>query len=305
MHAPFVTTLIETHQGILSADYVCWVSDVLAAQHQVSITHTHWLAENEAVDLYHTAPANVVEKALREMIGEQKIDAMSQPTNGRQKKLLITDMDSTIIEQECIDELAAHVGLKEKVAAITERAMNGELDFKAALRERVGLLKGLPTSALEEVFTNAITFMPGAKELVSTMRANGAYTLLVSGGFTFFTSRVRMALGFHEDQSNTLGIEHHALTGLVVEPILDKEAKLKALNDVCAKLGITPAQAVAVGDGANDLPMLQAAGLGVAYHAKPRVQAEAPHRITHSNLCGVLYAQGYGGESFNAPAPVY
>jgi len=220
------------------------------------------------------------------------IDMVLQPFANREKKLLISDMDSTMISQECIDELADVVGLKEHVAAITERAMNGELDFKSALRERVMLLKGLKTADLERVMNKRITLMPGAQTLVRTMKARGAYTVLVSGGFTFFTSRVANAIGFDVDVGNRLEMQNDSLTGTVKEPILDKDTKRELLRHYCAAKDLPLEDALAVGDGANDLPMLLAAGTGIAYHAKPSVQAEAKARINHNDLSALLFVQG-------------
>ncbi|MDM7932293.1 phosphoserine phosphatase SerB [Tabrizicola sp.] len=227
-----------------------------------------------------------------------RIDMVVQPAEGRRKRLLIADMDSTMIRQECIDELADEAGVGARVADITARAMNGELDFEGALRERVGLLKGLPEGVIAQVVRNRITLMPGGKGLLMTMKANGAYAALVSGGFTAFTSAVAGWLGFDETRANTLGINGGALTGTVVEPILGKQAKLEALREITARLGVTPAEAIAVGDGANDLPMLRAAGTGVALHAKPRVQAECDVRVNHGDLTALLYLQGYTREEF-------
>lgn len=207
-------------------------------------------------------------------------------------KLLISDMDSTMITVECIDELADFVGKKAEVSVITERAMNGELDFEAALTERVRLLKGLPEATLAQCYDERVRMMPGAKALVQGMRAAGAYCLLVSGGFTYFTRRVAEELGFHAERANVLLTENGVLTGEVQLPILGKEAKLAALQETCAALGIQPEEVLAVGDGANDLPMLLAAGMGVAYHAKPAVQAKAQHRINHCDLRALLWAQG-------------
>ncbi len=203
------------------------------------------------------------------------IDLVVQPTESRRKKLLLADMDSTMIQQECIDELAAEAGVGAHVADITARAMNSELDFNAALRERVGLLKGLPEAAIERVFANRITLMPGGPVLLATMKAHGARTALVSGGFTEFTGRVAQLLGFDENRANVLHIENGVLTGTVAEPILGREAKVQALKELTAQMGITPAEAIAVGDGANDLGMLGLAGMGVALHAKPAVAAPA------------------------------
>ncbi len=211
----------------------------------------------------------------------------------RRKKLLVADMDSTIINVECLDELADMAGLKPKIAAITERAMRGEIEFEAALRERVGLLKGLELSALERTYTERVRLNPGAKSLLATMRANGAHTMLISGGFGFFTRRVAQAAGFHIERGNTLLDDGKALTGEVGMPILGKQAKLDALEEGAKNLGIGVDEALAVGDGANDLAMIQRAGLGVAYHAKPVVAAAAGAAIAHNDLTALLYLQGY------------
>jgi phosphoserine phosphatase len=229
-----------------------------------------------------------------------RIDMVVQGATGRKKRLLIADMDSTMIRQECIDELADEAGVGARVADITARAMNGELDFEGALRERVGLLKGLPESVIAQVLRDRITLMPGAKMLLSTMKANGAYAALVSGGFTAFTSAVAATLGFDENRANTLHVAEGKLAGTVAEPILGKEAKLQALQEITARLGITPDEALAVGDGANDLPMLKAAGTGVALHAKPRVQADCDVRVNHGDLTALLYLQGYAKDEFAA-----
>jgi phosphoserine phosphatase len=211
----------------------------------------------------------------------------------RRKKLLVADMDSTIIDCECIDELADVAGIKAKVSAITERAMRGELDFAAALRERVAMLKGLPLGALQRVYSERIRLNPGAKSLVATMRKHGARTLLVSGGFSYFTARIARDAGFDAEQANELLDNGTALTGLVREPILGREAKLAALEKSLAESRLSPDDALAVGDGANDLAMIQRAGLGVAYHAKPVVAAAAGAGITHGDLTALLYLQGY------------
>jgi len=227
-----------------------------------------------------------------------RVDMAVQVAEGRRKRLLIADMDSTMIRQECIDELADEAGVGAYVAAITARAMNGELDFEAALRERVGLLKGLPEAVIGQVLRDRITLMPGGKALLATMKANGAYTALVSGGFTAFTGAVAEDLGFHENRANLLMLDGDRLSGQVAEPILGKEAKLHALHEIAARLGITASDAVAVGDGANDLPMLMAAGTGVALHAKPRVQADCTVRVNHGDLTALLYLQGYARDEF-------
>jgi phosphoserine phosphatase len=243
-----------------------------------------WLAEGRALDLFFDAPP-----PLPEIPG---IDAVIQPTEGREKKLVISDMDSTMIAQECIDELADMVGKKREVAAITERAMNGELDFKAALKERVALLKGLTNADLMQVMEKRITLMPGARTLIQTMRGRGVHTVLVSGGFTFFTSRVAAKIGFHDNIANQLEMDGDRLTGRVVEPILDKESKLQTLQHIAAQYGLKLLETLAIGDGANDLPMLQAAGLGVAYHAKKMVQQQVAARINHNDLSALLFLQG-------------
>jgi phosphoserine phosphatase len=217
---------------------------------------------------------------------------ITQPVASRRKRLLIADMESTIIRQEMLDELAELVGLKDLIAGITYRAMNGEIDFKDALRERVALLKDLPVESLEQVY-GRVELMPGALELVATMKANGAYCALVSGGFKFFTERVRVTVGFDEDQANDLEIKDGRLSGIAVEPILDKDAKVAALLRVAGANRIPLRDSIAVGDGANDLPMLQAAGLGVAFHAKPVVATQARARVERSDLTALLYAQGY------------
>jgi phosphoserine phosphatase len=228
------------------------------------------------------------------------VDLVVQKAEGRKKRLLIADMDSTMIQQECIDELADEAGVGAHVAGITARAMNGELDFEDALRERVGLLAGLPESVIAGVIRDRITLMPGGPVLLATMKANGAYAALVSGGFTAFTARIATVLGFDENRANTLLVEGGKLTGKVADPILGKAAKVQALEDISARLGITPAQAIAVGDGANDLGMLGLAGAGVALHAKPSVQAQCDIRINHGDLTALLFLQGYAREDFVA-----
>jgi phosphoserine phosphatase len=222
-----------------------------------------------------------------------KLDINIVATAHRKKKLLIADMDSTIINVECLDELADMAGLKPRIAAITERAMRGELEFEAALRERVGMLKGLPLSALERTYAERVRLNPGAKNLIATMRKHGAHTMLVSGGFGFFTRRVAEAAGFHVERGNTLLDDGAALTGEVGTPILGREAKLQSLEEAAAKLKLDFAETLAVGDGANDLAMIQRAGMGVAYHAKPVVAAAAGAAIDHNDLTALLYLQGY------------
>ncbi len=226
------------------------------------------------------------------------IDMAVQLAEGRRKRMLLADMDSTMIAQECIDELADMAGVGAHVAGITARAMNGELEFEDALRERVALLKGLPESIIAQVFAERITFTPGGPELVATMRAHGGHAALVSGGFTAFTERVAARLGFDEHRANRLEAVNGQLSGQVAEPILGRAAKVAALEEITARLGITPAEVMAVGDGANDLGMLSRAGAGVALHAKPVVAAECDLRIMHGDLTALLYLQGYAAADF-------
>jgi phosphoserine phosphatase len=239
------------------------------------------------------------EAALLDLLDPLAVDIIAQPANIREKRLLIADMDSTIIGQECIDELADFAGLKAEISAITERAMRGELDFEAALTERVTMLRGLPVSALEETFRTRITLNEGARALIATMKARGAETLLVSGGFTFFVERVARLAGFAEFQANELLIEGGALAGSVRMPILGRAAKEDALKSHAARLGVRLARTLAVGDGANDLAMIAAAGLGVAYRAKPKVAEAADASIRHADLTALLYAQGLTRADFS------
>ena len=241
-----------------------------------------------------------VHRIAREAIGEASVDLCVQSALHRRKRLLIADMDSTIIGCECLDELADFAGVKAAVSAITERAMRGEIGFEGALRERVAMLKGLPLAALQQCYDERVRLNPGARTLVRTMAAHGARCLLVSGGFEFFTRRVAAAAGFHADRANRLIEADGVLTGAVAEPILGREAKLAALNAEVGALGIDPADTLAVGDGANDLAMIGAAGLGVAYRAKPLVAAEADARVDHADLTALLYFQGYRADQFSS-----
>ena len=229
-----------------------------------------------------------------------EIDLAVQPARGRRKRMLLADMDSTMIEQECIDELADMAGFGARVAEITARAMNGELAFEPALRERVTLLKGMDADVIDRVLRERITYTPGGKTLIATMKAHGAFTMLVSGGFTAFTEKVAAHLGFDEHRANRLLSEGGTLTGAVAEPILGRQAKIDALVEVSARLGIAEAEVIAVGDGANDLGMLQRAGAGVALHAKPSVAAQCDLRVNHGDLTALLYLQGYDATEFAA-----
>ncbi|NEX46147.1 phosphoserine phosphatase SerB [Pseudotabrizicola algicola] len=259
----------------------------------------HWLDPGVAAEFpLESLPANLWE--VWAGLQPLRVDLAVQPAANRRKRLLIADMDSTMIQQECIDELADEAGVGAYVAGITARAMNGELDFESALRERVGLLKDLPEATIARVIRDRITLMPGGRALLATMRANGAHAALVSGGFTAFTASIAQTLGFDEHRANTLLVADGKLTGQVAEPILGKQAKLDALLAITARLGLTPEDAIAVGDGANDLAMLNRAGAGVALHAKPAVAAQCSLRVNHGDLTALLYLQGYTREEFVA-----
>jgi phosphoserine phosphatase len=253
-----------------------------------------------AIDLAIEGEPAAIRAAVDAALAGLPVDFAVQPAQGRRKRLLIADMDSTIIGCECLDELADFAGVKDQVSAITERAMRGELAFEGALRERVGMLAGLSADALRQCYDQRVRLNPGAQTLVRTMAAHGARCVLVSGGFTFFTQRVAAAAGFHDNRANTLIEAGGALTGQVGEPILGKAAKLTALIEETAALGVGPDQALAIGDGANDLAMIEAAGFGVAYRAKPVVAAQADARVDHADLTALLYFQGYRAAEFSA-----
>lgn len=293
---PHMLTLIAA-PGALTPDHLRAARAALSAL-GADLDAAEWLSEGEAVDQPFTAlAAEQAEAAVRAALGDAPLDLIAQKREGRRKKLLLADMDSTIVTSETLDEIAAFAGLKEQIAEITRRSMNGELDFAQALTARVAMLRGLEDTALEATW-KATELTPGAAELVGTMRANGAHTALVSGGFTFFTARVAELVGFHEHHANTLLVEEGKLTGAVGQPILDRDAKLATLKRLAAQLGVPLAEAATVGDGANDLAMIQAAGLGVAFRAKPVVAAAARHRLEHADLRGLLFAQGYRAAEF-------
>lgn len=251
-----------------------------------------------AVDIYLEGDLGAVRKLALDALAHHATDSAVQPIAGRRKHLLLADMDSTIINVECLDELADFAGVKAQVAEITERAMRGELEFEGALRERVGMLKGLGLGALQQAYDERVKLNPGARTLVRTMGEHGARCVLVSGGFTFFTSRVAQATGFHDNRANTLIEDAGALTGQVGEPILGREAKLAALKEEAQGLGLDLTRTLAIGDGANDLAMIEAAGLGVAYRAKPIVAAQADAKVDHADLTALLYFQGYRADQF-------
>ena len=261
-----------------------------------------WLAAGEACDIPFSPVAGQLDAGLsdsvRTAIGNIPVDIVCQPLHKRRKRLLVADMDSTLIGQECIDEIGDKVGLKPKISDITERAMRGELEFEPALRERVALLKGVDEKMLQIIFDDQVTLNPGARILARTMGAHGACSVIVSGGFTFFTSRVAKAAGFDASQANELVFSDGKLTGQVIEPILGQQAKLDALLKYREKLKLTNDETLAVGDGANDLAMIVEAGLGVAYHAKPIVAAKAHTRIDYCDLTALLFAQGYRRDEF-------
>jgi phosphoserine phosphatase len=268
-----------------------------------------WLAPGVAVDIAFLVDEDDDDEKrallrdlagdLRDIIGGEPVDVVIQPHESRRKKLLIADMDSTMIGEECIDELADYAGFKERVAAITERAMRGEIAFAPALRERVALLEGLPATIIDTVIADRIRLTPGGPTLVATMRANGAYTCVVSGGFTAFTERLAAMIGFDEQRANTLLVDADGrLTGKVAEPVLGREAKLEALTALRDRFHLNHAATIAVGDGANDIPMIEAAGLGVAFHGKPAIREAAAACIDHGDLTALLYAQGYRREEF-------
>ena len=291
-----VATLIAP-PGMLTAGAVALAGPALP-----DAAEPRWLCPTTAADIPFSLSADADQRELAESLRQQLpgTDVVIQGAGNRRKKLFLADMDSTMIGQECIDELAAFVGLKDHVAAITERAMRGEIAFEPALRERVALLKGLPVAVVNEVIEKHITLTPGGRTLVATMRAHGGYTCLVSGGFTLFTDRIAAMIGFDETRANALVVDGDKLGGLVREPIFGRESKRDTLIELRARLGIANDDTMATGDGANDLSMIEEAGFGVAYHAKPKVAQAAPARIEHGDLTALLYVQGYRRAEFIA-----
>jgi phosphoserine phosphatase len=262
------------------------------------IERRRWLEEGVAADLVFTGDIEEKRAALAAHVRDEPVDVIVQPLAGRKKRLIMADMDSTLIGQECVDELAAHAGVGARVAAITERAMRGEVEFEPALKERVALLKGLRESVIDEVLATRIVLNPGARTLAQTMRALGARVIVVSSGFRQFAAAVAARIGADDDRANTLRIVDGRLTGEIAEPVLGGDAKRAALIEVAAEMGLSLDETLAVGDGANDLAMLTAAGLGVAYRAKPKVATAAPARIDHADLTALLYAQGIPRRDF-------
>jgi phosphoserine phosphatase len=292
-----------SHVATLIANRVLPDLDALARRAAEALgagSEAHWLAPGIAIDIPFTPAGEndnrLVANRLREAIAGAPVDAVLQPAAGRRKRLLLADMDSTMIGQECLDELADYVGQKARVAAITERAMRGEIAFEPALEERVALLAGLSAGVVGEVISKRITVTSGARALVHTMGAHGAHTCLVSGGFTLFTSAVAAKIGFQENRANELVVRDGKFTGEVKEPILGRAAKLATLVDLMESFDLDDIDSVVVGDGANDLAMIKRAGMGVAYHAKPIVAAAAGASITHGDLTALLYLQGYRDE---------
>lgn len=285
-----VATIVAGHGAKLTQELL----DRLAQA--VDATHTEWLAPNVAGDIFCADPSFVnLELTLKKIVGDQPFDVLAQLVKSRRKKILIADMESTIIEQEMLDELADFIGMRPQVASITRRAMNGELDFASALRERVMMLGGQPASILDEV-AQRITYSPGAAELIKTMKANGAQCWLVSGGFKCFVEPVAKHLGFDRFYANDLLLDGDKISGAVADPLLDKNSKQDLLEQACRELNLDMSETAAIGDGANDIPMLIACagggGLGVAYEAKPNVRDAIPQQINHSDLTTLLYAQG-------------
>ncbi len=292
---PFILNVISPEADVLAGPL-----RAIAAEYGAAAGEVTWLAPGHAFDVPFLDHPEAALSAARAAAARMIVDINLVAAANRRKKLLIADMESTIIDCECLDELASCAGLKEKIAQITERAMRGEIDFEGALKERVTLLKGLPTEALEQVYRARLHFNPGARELVATMKAQGATTMLVSGGFSFFAERVAKACGFERWQANELAIEDDRLTGEVVDPVLDRDSKLDALKEAASAWRIPLSDTFAVGDGANDVAMVEAAGLGVGYRPKPVLAQAADAVIAHGDLTSLLYLQGYRADEIVA-----
>ena len=294
------TVISSSASTVLDGPAVARVHSALCSQQP-----PHWLDRGIAADIFFSSPEpdlRALADRARDAVVGAPVDVVMQLAQGRRKKLLLADMDSTMIGQECLDELADHVGMKRHVSAITERAMRGEIEFEPALRERVALLKGLPARTVDEVIRERIRLNPGARALVATMRRLGAYTCLVTGGFTLFTDRIAAMIGFNESRANRLLVDADGrLTGEVAEPIFGRAAKLATLHELTRRHDLTADETLVTGDGANDIAMIEAAGLGVAYHAKPKVAAAAAARIDHGDLRALLYVQGYRREEIVDP----
>lgn len=306
----YVLTLVANTDKQPLTDRQINIAFMALEKQDAQIQELRWLSPNEACDIHfeYLAPTPLKLDKLQAKLDKYQLDFVVQPfapEAQRRKKMLISDMDSTIIQQECIDELADVLGIKDQVSAITTRAMNNELDFKESLHHRVQLLKNLPESALKEVYQNRITLMPGAKQLIQTMQHHGAHCVLVSGGFTFFTSRVAQEVGFHEHHANQLEIIDGKLSGKVIEPILDKESKVQSLLSISTNHNIAITDILAIGDGANDIPMLQKAGLGVAVHAHENVRNQIPVQINYTGLESLLFFQGYHRSEIIYSSPFY
>ncbi len=294
------TVISSSASPVLDGPAIARVHSALCSQQP-----PYWLDRGIAADIFFSSPEpdlRALADRARDAVVGAPVDVVMQLAQGRRKKLLLADMDSTMIGQECLDELADHVGMKRHVSAITERAMRGEIEFEPALRERVALLKGLPARTVDEVIRERIRLNPGARALVATMRRLGAYTCLVTGGFTLFTDRIAAMIGFNESRANRLLVDADGrLTGEVAEPIFGRAAKLATLRELTRRHDLTADETLVTGDGANDIAMIEAAGLGVAYHAKPRVAAAAAARIDHGDLRALLYVQGYRREEIVDP----
>ncbi len=297
--ASVLTIIAPDEQNLLNEEFLNSLKEHLNIEKQPV-----WLAEKKAVDLFLEVPSQMasapdtIKQDITSYLQPYPLDFALQPLESRRKKLLISDMDSTIISEECIDEIAHMAGIKPKIASITERAMRGEIEFDSALKERVSLLKGLDTNALETVINERIHLNKGARTLVQTMAQNGAFCALVSGGFTFFTEKIAAMTGFHTTRANTLEMKDDKLTGNVIPPILGSAAKKHALHTFVGQHNINLEYTLAVGDGANDLEMINLSGLGVAYYAKPIVAEQADAAINHTDLTSLLYFQGYKKSEF-------